>query len=662
MSSLQDPIVSHPVPSAAEERGITLRSFLIGLGVVCLVNLWVTWSDFIIHSSAWNLSHFPMVNFIPFVILTVLSSVSDRLFGPRWSFSSAELATVLAMGLVGSVVPTNGFMGYVLGILAMPYYLATPENGWALYFHPHLADWMAPRDENDAVRYFFEGLPKGVHIPWETWASPLFWWLTFAASITLISACTVVILRKQWTENERLDYPIISVGIDMALRSNPRNWLPEYMKGKLFWGGFSVACGIVCWNIPSYFIPGLPEFPLLPRWFTLAAGFPTIDFHISFFALAFAFFARLEALFSVWFFFLIFLIQSAIFNRFGFTIGTSGDPWSSHNPAVGWQSWGSLCFIVAWGIWVARHHLRDVFSKAIWGVPGEGRAEEMMSYRMALTGLISGLVYAIGFLYCAGMSYTMAIALLLSTLIGYLGVSRILVETGLLYVVVPVTGQSSTVYFLGSRGLPESSMTAMPFTYILVTRGAGMFMPSLTHLGKLADQIPQIRRRLIYALGASIVVGVLVAAIVTLYLGYTHGAYNFNVWVLGGGGSQRPFIDTLVKMQSPFTTDWYRVSFFLFGALVSAALVALRYRFPWWPLSPIGFPLATSWPMRRVGFTIFLAWFIKAMIMKLGGAVLYRRCQPFAVGLLVGWAAGVGISFLIDIFYFPGNGHGIHSY
>ena len=471
MSSLQDPIVSHPVPSPGEERGITLRSFLIGLGVVCLVNLWVTWSDFIIHSSAWNLSHFPMVNFIPFVILTVLSSVSDRLFGPRWSFSSAELATVLAMGLVGSVVPTNGFMGYVLGILAMPYYLATPENGWALYFHPHLADWMAPRDENDAVRYFFEGLPKGVHIPWETWASPLFWWLTFAASITLISACTVVILRKQWTENERLDYPIISVGIDMALRSNPRNWLPEYMKGKLFWGGFSVACGIVCWNIPSYFIPGLPEFPLLPRWFTLAAGFPTIDFHISFFALAFAFFARLEALFSVWFFFLIFLIQSAVFNRFGFTIGTSGDPWSSHNPAVGWQSWGSLCFIVAWGIWVARHHLRDVFSKAIWGVTGEGRAEEMMSYRMALTGLVGGLVYAIGFLYCAGMNYTMAIALLLSTLIGYLGVSRILVETGLLYVVVPVTGQSSTVYFLGSRGLPESSMTAMAFTYILVTRG-----------------------------------------------------------------------------------------------------------------------------------------------------------------------------------------------
>ena len=286
----------------------------------------------------------------------------------------------------------------------------------------------------------------------------------------------------------------------------------------------------------------------------------------------------------------------------------------------------------------------------------------MMSYRMALIGLISGLVYAIGFLYCAGMSYTMAFVLLLSTLIGYLGVSRILVETGLLYVVVPVTGQSSTVYFLGSRGLPESSMTAMVFTYILVTRGAGMFMPSLTHLGKLADRIPQIRRRLIYALGASIASGVLVAAIVTLYLGYTKGAYNFNVWVLGGGGSQRPFIDTLVKMQSPFTTDWYRISFFFFGALVSALLVALRYRFTWWPLSPIGFPLATSWPMRRVGFTIFLAWFIKAIIMKLGGTVLYRQCQPFAVGLLVGWAAGVGISFVVDIFYFPGNGHAIHSY
>ena len=138
----------------------------------------------------------------------------------------------------------------------------------------------------------------------------------------------------------------------MAMRSRAVGWLPEYMHGRIFWGGFAVSCGIVCWNIPGYFMPGIPAFPLLPQWFTFATGFPTIDFHISFFAFAFAFFVNLEALFSTWFFFLLFILQSGVFNRFGYTIGTRGDPWSSHNPAVGWQSWGAMCFIVFWGLWV----------------------------------------------------------------------------------------------------------------------------------------------------------------------------------------------------------------------------------------------------------------------------------------------------------------------
>ena len=48
--------------------------------------------------------------------------------------------------------------------------------------------------------------------------------------------------------------------------------------------------------------------------------------------------------------------------------------------------------------------------------------------------------------------------------------------------------------------------------------------------------------------------------------------------------------------------------------------------------------------------------------MKIGGVVLYRRFQPFALGLVVGWAVGVGISFAVDIIWFPGQGHMIHWY
>ena len=640
---------------------MTLRAVLLGLGTVGLINVWVTYSDYTIHSSSWNLSHFPIVNFILFLCLTVASAIAGRLLGPRYALSPSELAAVLAMGLLGSVVPTNGFIGYFLGIMATPYYLATPENGWATYFHPYMAEWIAPLNRGDAMRFFFEGLPAGMRAPWEVWVGPIFWWLTFVAAITLISLCAVVILRKQWTDHERLDYPIIGVGIDMAMRSGAGGWLPAFMQGRAFWIGFGIAFGIVCWNIPSYFYPGLPQFPLNMSWFSFGPGFPNFDTHISFFAFAFAFFASLEALFSVWFFFLLFLIQSAVFNRFGYTIGTAGDPWSSHNPAVGWQSWGSLCFLVLWGLWVARRHIGHVVSRAVRGAPDAGRAEEVMSYRTAALGLVLGLVYVIAFLHSAGMDYPMACLLMLFTFLGYLGVSRIVAETGLLYVVFPVTMQSATVYVLGSQGASAASMTTMVFTYMLVTRGAAMFMPAFTHIGKLADRVSPVRRRLLLALGLAIGFGICVSILFTLYLGYSRGAYNFNSWVFGMG-SQRPFFDTLVKMRAPFTADWNRIAFFGIGAGVSAVLILLRYRLPWWPLSPIGFPLATSWPMRRIGFTIFLAWALKWLVMKLGGVTLYRRCQPFARGLLVGWTAGVAVSFLVDIVWFPGQGHPIHWY
>ncbi|MCZ6633123.1 MAG: hypothetical protein O7G87_06930 [bacterium] len=44
-------------------------------------------------------------------------------------------------------------------------------------------------------------------------------------------------------------------------------------------------------------------------------------------------------LFSLWFFNLLTVLQIGIFNRLGFNIG-SPDPWTSSDPAVGWQNFG----------------------------------------------------------------------------------------------------------------------------------------------------------------------------------------------------------------------------------------------------------------------------------------------------------------------------------
>ena len=108
------------------------------------------------------------------------------------------------------------------------------------------------------MTWFFEGLPKGERIPWEVWVIPLFWWVCFIAAVTLVSACIVVALRRQWIHHEKLGYPLVSVGIEMATKSGAAGFKPEFMRGKLFWIGVVIPFGIVCWNILTYLVPGPP--------------------------------------------------------------------------------------------------------------------------------------------------------------------------------------------------------------------------------------------------------------------------------------------------------------------------------------------------------------------------------------------------------------------
>ena len=60
-------------------------------------------------------------------------------------------------------------------------------------------------------------------------------------------------------------------------------------------------------------------------------------------------------------------------------------------------------------------------------------------------------------------------------------------------------------------------------------------------------------------------------------------------------------------------------------------------------------------------FSIFVVWGLKTVIMRIGGVDIYRRLRPFFLGLLVGHALGVLMSFGVDQVWFPGQGQRSHS-
>ena len=97
------------------------------------------------------------------------------------------------------------------------------------------------------------------------------------------------------------------------------------------------------------------------------------------------------------------------------------------------------------------------------------------------------------------------------------------------------------------------------------------------------------------------------------------------------------------------------------GVLIFSAMSALRYRFTWWPINPMGMIVPVG-HAKHSTMSIFLAWVAKSIILRIGGIQLYNRCRPFFVGILAGYAMAVFLSFVVDSIWFPGAGHHVHSW
>jgi len=639
------------------ERG-TARGVLVGALFVAWINFWISYAEYIVHASRMNISHYPVALFISYFVLAasipVVRKVSESL-----ALNTADMAIVLAMGMVGAMVPTSGLMGFFLGIIATPFYFATSENRWSEFFHPHIPEWVAPRDYGHALTWFFDGPPGGpVDIPWSVWATPIFWWLILIGAVVYASAAIASILRKPWSEHERLVYPLISASQDLIQVGNVKR-KSFFWHDKLFWVGMSVPLFLMTWNYLVFLFPILPFVNLAGGWLAVARGFPSFRTRLNFFTLGFAYLANLEVLFSIWIFYLITSAEIWGLNRVGFKITGTEDSWCSIDAASGWQSFGGLAAMVLWGLWVARGHLKDVWQGTIDKLKPQG--SEILSYRRSVVGLGVSILIILLWMRAAGMSAGLSILILFGTFIVTVGVARIVSESGLIYVRAPMTPQVFSIYAIGPGNLSSQSLTISAFSYTFFSQGKGLFMGPMMHAAKLAEQVKNRQSLFVGALFLSIAVGMGVCTALTFSWGYDTGAYNFSDYPFSSG-SKHAFNVTINKMRDTRGVDLKRLGFFGGGAVVMSILLFLRYRFPWWPIHPIGFTIPLTYPTRNSVFAILIAWIVKSVVLRIGGVTLYDRTRPICLGIVVGYALGVGLSFLGDFIWFHGDGHGVHSW
>ena len=663
MHATQREIGSEPASDSRDLPGATVRAIAWGLAVVALINVWMAYCEYVVRASRLNGSHFPValvavLGSLVLVIWPILAALGRY----SWGLTTHERRVVLLMGLVGSAIPANGLTGFMLGIIATPYYYATPENNWAS-FHPYVPAWAVPPDVGYAMRWFFNGLPPGEAIPWHVWYVPLFWWATFIAAVIAICATISIILRRQWAEYERLPYPLVEAGLMLVGERDEGTPHRSIWHSKLFWFGFSLTLFIATWNAVTWISPALPVINVGGRALTLLPGAPDIKTRLNFLTIGLAYFAPAQILGSLLLGLLVATIESYAFGRVGLTFGAAGDSWTNNDVALGWQSFGAMLVFVFWGLWQARRHLADVWRAAI---DGRDDGRELMSYRLALIVLGISLTYAVFWLNRAGMDLLFAAAFVFFTVIGWIALGRMIAEAGYVYQRLPISPQTATAFTLGVSSFHPATMTAFALSYSLIANGRGLFMPAIVQAVRVGDMAGATRsrsakRRILTALFLAFVVGTVCSVAYTLYLGYEHGAYNFRVYPFSGG-NREAFGHTIRKIENPFGPDLRRMSMAGIGATFLSALMAVRYRFPGFPVHPIGFVFPFTYLTRFAAMSFFVAWFSKVILLKLGGVSLYRRAQPLFLGLAVGYSLGVAVGFGVDWIWFMGAGHGFHSW
>ena len=663
-----DPKIAFPSDSGTDRTEgssyITRRALIVGVILAALMPVWPTYTSFILHSTRADHSHLTLAMLIPFVLLLIINT-----FLERWGmgFSPTELLTICCIGMVAGVMQGEFFLVWFMGMLTMPAYFASPENRFEELLLPYMPEWTTIMNR-EVVRGFYEGIIPGSPFPWPEWGSVLFWWGTFIGAVMTVNLCMSVILRKQWMERERLSFPVASFLLELTGVSGTRGTLSTLVRNRLFQFGFVAVFAIIAYNVSTWFTIAMPMMPFLAGRYgrhviPTAPGFPSLVTTFVLLTFCLGYFTKLEVLFSLWFFHLVQIVQAGVFNRIGVDMGTV-DPWSSSHPAIGWETFGGMIVFVFWGFWIARDHFLEVFKKAFLGDEEVDDSEELMSYRTSVVLLIGCSLFIFFWLHRAGMDVLPILGWSFAMLVLYVGMARIVVESGLVYLRVPITAQAFTWHAFGIANLGPASATVLTLTNTLVSDGKTVGITQMAHVPRLAMAMARKSRK---ALAPAVLIGTMLGASAAigfmLYQGYYGpGAYNFGTGTFKGGGGAVLFSNIAVgRIQDGTTsTDWDRISWMFVGGAFTAVLYYLRYRFTGFPLHPIGFTICGMVEMQDNAFSLFLMWFVKLIIIKVGGLERYRQYTPFFIGMIMGYLAGITLGIGADFFWFPGEGHEIH--
>jgi hypothetical protein len=418
----------------------------------------------------------------------------------------------------------------------------------------------------------------------------------------------------------------------------------ELLSSSLWWVGIALSGGVAIVNTISRFVPA---FPVIPTGFNLGPyitnnppwdGLRTPELDWELWHIGLAYLMPVDLAFSIIVFNLAWRTEYVVSRLLGWTI----NPWAGF-PYGDQQTVGSFTGLMISVIWLDRHYLLQVVRKALGLRSRADDCEEAFSYRTAVLGALVGIAFLWYFLARAGMTHEVVAIFLSLYFIMAMVMSRMRAHLG---------PPNHEMY----GAMPEFALTQFPGTRGMGARGLGMLAILRPYMGEQRPnpapaQLEGLRMAERASINPTHLAWIMVAVVPFTMLCYFWASIHVG-YSLGLGTSkvsqETIFVarDTAEKLDSwlrtPAEANRSGVEAIGVGFGGTLLLMALKLRFPNWPVHPVAFPLAFGYPIDVMLPAIVISWAAKSLLLRYGGLRAHRRALPFFLGLLAG-SATVGL-------------------
>ncbi|MBN2307617.1 MAG: hypothetical protein JXR94_01520, partial [Candidatus Hydrogenedentes bacterium] len=551
----------------------------------------------------------------------VLGNLALARLKPAWALSASELLVVYTMLSVASALCGHDMLQVLVPTLSHLHWCHDIEGRYYELL-PHVPAWLVVEDHTALVSAY--GGQESMYA-WANlgpWLGPLGWWFCFVMALCAVMWGLCLLFRKQWTEHEKLSYPVIRVPLTLA--REPLSLL----RNRVFWLAFGMAFAVDLLNGLHVLFPTFPHIPLVQivdlrnlfaeRPWRDMGGAP-VSFY--FFAIGMCFFMPLDLAFSCWFFWICLKLQRVLASHMGMH-GMPGFPFIEEQAA------GAYYAIALTSLWFARHHLIRL-ARILLGRPGGagGRAEpgEILECRVAALLLSGGGAFLVYFCVRAGMDFGVVALFFALYFLMAIGITRIRAELGPPTVDTYGMGahlQSTKLLGAGRMaGANPVNLVMFGFLSAIARTSRTHPMPHGLEGFRIAERLQLSTMKYFAAMWVAIVAGTASAFWAMLFV---YNKYGISAEVMGIPYwlGEETWNRVNVWMTAPERWSLAPTYAVLVGMLVAFGLAMLRGNLPWWPFLPAGYAISggPGASMDVLWASVFVAWLVKVLLLKYGGA------------------------------------------